>query len=166
MKEIKLTRGLVALVDDEDFDSLSQYKWYANKGKKTGYYARRIDTSKCKRTLVSMHRLVMNVQTSDYVVDHKNHNTLDNQKSNLRICTSSQNMCNRTSAKGSSSKYLGVSKTTTVRGDKTYYYWKAEIRTKRKYLYLGLFKNETDAAKAYNDAAKKHYGEYANLNNI
>ena len=90
MKKIKLTQGKFALVDDEDFERVSQYKWTAEKcSKSENYYAR-------NRTInAKMHRLIMGVCKSKLVVDHVNHRTLDNRKENLRVCTQKQNLRNR-----------------------------------------------------------------------
>lgn len=164
MKELITTNGFIVKLDDEDYERFKGVTWYASKGVAGGYYARRIDTPTGQRILRLLHRCVMNVTSKDLVVDHINHDTLDNRKENLRVCTQAENRLNRRSAKGSSSKYLGVSKATMKRGQKVYTYWKAEIRTPSKYMYLGIFKNEVDAAMKYNEAAKLHYGDYANLN--
>ena len=90
MKKIKLTQGKFALVDDEDFERVSQYKWTAEKcSKSENYYAR-------NRTInAKMHRLIMGVCKSKLVVDHVNHRTLDNRKENLRVCTQKENLRNR-----------------------------------------------------------------------
>ena len=99
-------------------------------------------------------------------VDHINHNGLDNQKKNLRICSHAENLRNRLPKKISTSKYLGVQFKTFKRKYKNSIYvskhWQAQINGK----YLGLFKDEKTAAQAYNIAAQKLYGEFANLNVI
>lgn len=169
MKEIILTRGKVAIVDDGDYEMLMQWKWLVQNGtgnSKDHWYARRVDTSGGGRKLISMHRLIMGITDKSLVVDHINHNTLDNRKENLRVCTPEQNRKNRRSSTGSTSKYLGVSKQISKRGDKVYTWWKAEIRPTGGYMYLGIFKNEEDAARKYNEAALELYGEFANLNII
>lgn len=166
MKEIKLSqrskksknRGLVALVDDADFDYLNQWNWSGEKHRNT-FYAHRVDTTGEKRIKIKMHRLVVNITDPKVLVDHKDCNGLNNCKSNLRVCTSSQNAMNRASQKNTSSQYKGVylNKDTNK--------WAAEIRGQnhnRKY--LGLFVSENDAAIAYNEAAKIMHGEFAKLN--
>lgn len=158
MKQISLTQGKFAQVDDEDYDYLNQWKWCANKKPNENYYAvRRASILQGETKEIRMHRIIM--KTPDGMeCDHINHNGIDNQKSNLRNCTHGQNMKNRTSAKNASSKYLGV-----------YWYkvnkkWRATISINGKVTHLGTFKTEIEAAKAYNIMAEKHYGEFANLN--
>ena len=109
-----------------------------------------------KRSCVSMHRFIMNCPKYMFV-DHKNHNTLDNRKENLRIVTIQQNNMNKSSHKNSSSKYVGVSKCKNGK-------WQAKIRVNNKLLYLGVFNKEDDAAKTRDIATKKYFGNYGNLN--
>ncbi|MFI5404913.1 MAG: endonuclease [Nitrososphaerales archaeon] len=143
------------MVDDEDYDYLMQWKWYVYKNKiKTHWYAERTDPNK---THIKMHRLIMNTPDG-MVVDHINQDGLDNQKMNLRNCFQRENVKNKKSAYNSTSKYLGVIK--YVNG------WRSNIRINNKQNHLGCFNNELDAARAYNEAAIKHHGEFANLNVI
>ena len=155
MKEIQLTQGKVALVDDEDFHYLNQWNWAASKGKNYVWYAAR----KEGRQRINMHRQITNFPKNQ-IIDHRDRNGLNNQKSNLRICTIQQNNCNRRSAKNSTSKYLGVC-TLTHRGT---FYYQAGItyNKKKKLLYRG--KSELKAAWLYDEAAIKLHGEFANLN--
>lgn len=174
MKEIKLTRGFIAIVDDDDFDSLNQWKWCitTDKEEKFTYAVRRCPVSNMQ---IRMHRQIMHAKTGE-IVDHRNHDTLDNRKSNLRICTVRQNGMNRVSRKGTTSVYLGVHKHISksrvyvksegVYRDYLYEKWGARITVNGKYLTLGVFKNEVDAALAYNRAAIKYHGEFANTNTI
>ena len=158
MKEIQLTQEKVALVDDDDFEWLNQWKWYAGKTRNT-YYAIRnspIDENG-KQIKIYMHREIMNTP-KEVLTDHKDRDGLNNQKHNIRLCTYSQNGANR--------KSYGVSKYLGVCWDKQSNKWIVRIETDNKSTYLGCFKIEKDAAMAYNEAAKKQHGEFANLNII
>jgi len=152
--EIPLTKGQIALIDDEDYDLISQYKWHVIE--KHGYYANTKVKISGKQKNLSMHRLIMNAQPGQYV-DHINHNTLDNRKSNLRICTAQQNQMNKKKKPGLS-MYKGVA------WDKICEKWSARIKFNGKNLYLGRFDEEIEAAKAYNEAASKYFGEFAHFN--
>lgn len=158
MREIELTQNKVALVDDEDFARINQYKWYVVC---TCNYWRAVRTIKKlngKQIMQFMHRFIMNFPKG-LLIDHKNHNTLDNRKSNLRICTCAENNMNKLPFKRkTTSKYKGVY---WDRGRKK---WRAHIRPNNKHLNLGRFINEISAAFAYDKAAKKYYGEFAYLN--
>lgn len=152
VKEIQLTQGKVALVDDADFEWLSQWNWCAlrQRGNNRWYAVRG------RNPLIYMHRLILN-PPEGYESDHIDGGGLNNRRSNLRICTCSQNHMNRHRAWGSSI-YKGV-----------YYYkrymkWGARIQINRKQLHLGYFNSEIEAAKAYNKAAIKYYGEFARIN--
>jgi len=162
-REIPLTQGKVALVDAEDFDFLNQWKWCVAKVGKCGHlYAVRCSPKSengKKKTTVRMHRVIMNA-APDILVDHKKHTTLDNRKQNLRTCTRKQNNSNSSSRKGSTSKYLGVS------FDKNRKKWTVRVKIDGRVKSLGRFDEEREAAVVYNEAAKKHYGEFANLNII
>jgi hypothetical protein len=156
MKEIKLTQGKVAIVDDDDFDYLSQFKWCANKHGKT-FYAERADYSHGKPKILYMHRVI--IQTpSNMQVDHIDFNGLNNMKVNLRNCTHSQNIMNQRPNLNNSSKYKGV----WWNKEKNKYH--SQIRANQKRISIGYFTNEEDAAKAYDKIAKIYHGEFANLN--
>lgn len=162
MKKIALTQGNFALVDDEDFERLNKFKWHYNKEKRanTGYARRHKSIKKDgkrKQIIVSMHTFIMNTPEG-FEVDHKDSNGLNNQKSNLRVCKSAQNKKNYPPLKGSSSKYKGV------RWHKASNRFVAEIFENGKQKHLGTFKNEIDAAKAYDEKAKEVHGEFAFLN--
>lgn len=166
MKLIPLTQGKYAQVDDEDFEYLNQWKWFYNRtGKTDNGYAER---SSRKSASIRMHRLVMKLDDKNLFIDHINHNGLDNQKHNLRIVTSAQNQFNKNPNKDAASKYKGVYKEIRQNRNsiKIYEYWRAKIEFNYKVYHIGYFKNETDAAKAYNDKAIELFGEYACLNKI
>lgn len=162
MKTIQLTQGKVALVDDEDYELLCKFKWYAVYDG-NNWYAQRLDYSKetKKRNCIPIHRFVMKAEKGQ-IIDHKNGNGLDCQKHNLRISTRSQNGANRKSAKNSTSKYLGVSLKIDKRSN--YSRWRAGITHNKKNIHIGLFNNEENAATAYNIFAEKYHGDFAKFN--
>lgn len=155
MKEIKLTKGKVTVVDDYDFEWLNQWKWYARENGNTFYAQRRKGNGTEK-----MHRLILGLVTKDQIADHKDGNGLNNQRTNLRAVTLSQNASNRRSKLNGTSKYLGVN------WHKKEKRWNASIRKNGKLVCLGGFSKEEDAALAYNTGALKLHGEFANLNKV
>ena len=154
MKEIKLTQGKTAIVDDEDFKELSKFKWYCNHG----YAVRCIALETGRQKTAWMHTAIMGEQKG-LEIDHINGNPLDNRKENLRHVTHAQNQCNSI-ARGGSSKYKGVC-WKKERGK-----WFVQIQKNGKRCHLGYYKTEQDAAIAYNEAALIHFGAYARLNVI
>lgn len=155
MKLIPLTQRLFAQVDDWNYEWLNQWKWYAQKDKKTFYAARGIWDNGHIKT-IRMHREILNTP-DNVLVDHKDHNGLNNQEFNIRNVTHSQNQMNKIGR--GTSRYLGV----TYQHGK---YIKAKIRVDGKLIHLGTFLNDELAALAYNEAAIKYHGEFANLNII
>lgn len=153
MKKILLSQGRKALIDDDDFDFLSQWKWLflTGRDKKTGYAARHKDDSRTGWLL--MHRVITKAPKGKFV-DHINQDKLDNRKSNLRICTNAQNMMNRGLQSNSSSGFRGVS------WNKQHNGWKAYIKRKERQIYIGLYRTKEEAAKAYNQKAKEMFGEF------
>lgn len=157
MKTIPLTKGMVALVDDEDFSLVSKYRWYATISENGRYYAKRRTNAKHQ---VYLHREIMKASLG-VEIDHIDGNGLNNQKSNLRYCIRRQNAMNTTKRKPSAtSRHKGVC------WDKRCKKWTSKINPNGRTINLGLFENEIDAAIAYNKAAMKHFGEYARLNNV
>ena len=158
MKIIPLSQGLVALVSDEDYEYLSQWKWYAAKCS-GGYYARRMDHKTGK--LIYMHRVITSAPP-DLVPDHINYNTLDNRRENLRLLTSTENLKNRSPQKRHD---LGKRFVAGYRGIRHFEgrYWRAQIHINGKSVHLGTFPTAEAAARAF-DAAVKKYGKDAPLN--
>lgn len=160
MREIALTQGQVALVDDEDYDWLAQWKWLAEWKPKTQtyYVARRMPMiDAVPGQLVYMHNVIMD-PPSGLEVDHVNHVGWDNQRVNLRHATHSQNNANRRSNVRGSSRYKGVH---WHRGNER---WCANIKVNGHQSQLGSFADEEEAARAYDAAAIEHFGEFAYIN--
>lgn len=147
-----LKNGIVALVDDEDFERVNQYKW-------TAYYANneyRVMRKTKEGKTQYLHRFIMNAKENENI-DHINHNPLDNKKANLRICTHAQNMRNQKKRRGSSN-FKGV------HWNKNAKKWMAQITCNYKKHYLGYFEKEENAAKVYDRVAKELFGEFALTN--
>lgn len=160
MKLINLTKGKCTVVDDEDFLSLSKYKWSTCEKRKGYFYAVRSTTvSNGKQLMVYMHRQLMNFPVI-LQVDHINHNPLDNRKSNLRLVTHKQNNYNSSKSKANSSGYKGVW------FDKDLNKYRAGLSHNNKTLHIGVFSSKKQAALAYNQKALELRGEYASLNHI
>lgn len=150
------------MFDSEDWSILNKYKWNVNSQRYVWSHRR-------NKPPLLMHRLLLGIDGNDQLLgDHVNHQPNDNRKSNLRVATPGDNARNRTPS--GRTKYLGVSyQTCRYKSIKTgkifiYQYLKAKIRVNNKLIHLGTFIYEEDAALAYNDAAKKYFGEFANLN--
>ena len=149
MREIPLTRGLSAIVDDEDYDEMSRFPWHAVKtpGGSTFYAARRC---------VRMHNQIMNVSSTGIEVDHENGNGLDNRRSNLRLATRTEQLWNTRRRSDNTSGYKGVSSFRER--------WRAEITVNGRRVHLGLFDDPADAGHAYDAAALEYFGEFACTN--
>lgn len=161
MKKIPLSKGLFALVDDEDFEELNKHKWHAIKSR-NNYYAGRQEYEKSKhKRRVYMHNVVLKVMNKENIVDHKDLNSLNNQKYNLRECSIAQNNKNKGVYRNKKSKYIGVY--FGYKGKKGQVFI-AQISNDKKIIYLGSFYNEIDAAKAYDEACLKYHGEYGKTN--
>jgi hypothetical protein len=141
MREIILTQGKVALVDDEDFEELNKFKWYASVKKKTSY-AQRAKAGQNQKKLF-LHRVLIDAPQG-FEVDHIDGDGLNNQKSNLRIVTRRENAQNRHINK--SSRFFGVT------WDKEHTRWRAAIKIKNVTKYLGLFTTEEEAHQKYLEA--------------
>ena len=158
MKHILLTRGKEALVDDEDYEYLMQWKWSCGK---RGYAVRK-QTLHGRMEWPLMHREVaqrMGLSTESEI-DHRNRNRLDNRRCNLRVANATQQRANTNRRRDNQSGYRGV-----------YWHraagkWAAQIAAGRHTTYLGVFRDKVAAARAYNKAALEHFGEFAVLNPI
>jgi hypothetical protein len=150
------------LVDDDDFDLINKYHWSLAKGKTT-LYAHAYEWRNGRNHTIRMHKLVMGVASStsgkrSLPIDHRDHNGLNNQKSNLRIASPAENARHARISKRNSSGYKGVC---FHKGQQKF---NARIRVDRKLIQIGSFDRAVDAASAYNDAALQYFGEFAVLN--
>jgi len=161
MKLIPLTKGQVAIVDDEDYKRLSRFKWCAHLNRLTNTYigqrySHSINKAKYQDRPIN---ITMQEEVIGKVfgqqIDHINGNTLDNRRENLRHCTHQQNCCNRRK-RPSQSKYKGVWRNGTN--------WAARICLNGIRKYLGTYKYEEEAARVYDQAAKQYHGAFARLN--
>jgi hypothetical protein len=152
-RKIPLTQGQYAIVDPEDYEELAKYKWFAKRCDGRFYAARW-----GKNKNVKMHQVIMGTEEGK-VIDHVNHNGLDNRKANVRFATAQQNGWNQRKQRGNcSSKYKGV------HWEKKRKEWRARITFKGRIVHLGRFDTEEEAAMAYDGKAKELFGEFASLN--
>lgn len=161
MKEIPLTQGYVAVIDDEDFERLSGYIWRATvRHRKYGnacvYAQRHVRRGDGVWTVQYMHSLISEAPAG-MVTDHVDGDGLNNRRANLRVCTRSENQHN-SRPRGGTSRYKGVCWDSHAKK------WKAYIAVCGKLHNIGLFARETDAAQAYDAAAMKLHGEFARIN--
>lgn len=161
MKRIELTQGQVALVDDRDYEWLSQWRWYFDPHHSgiDGYAVR-----KCHGRKIRMHLEIAKRMRCEGRVDHRNRNKLDNRRHNLRLASASQDGANRVRRQKKTSRFRGVS------WYKQTGRWHAQITVKQKVQHLGYFegtpKGEEEAALAYNKAATREFSEFAQLNEV
>jgi hypothetical protein len=156
-KELPLSRGLVAIVDDEDFEWVSEHKWYAQKG--LWPYVRRniwVD-GRCKTIL--LHRVILElmIEARHIYADHRNGDVLDNRRSNLRVCDNELNQANRRAKRDSGHGYKGIALQPSGR-------WSAKINVHGQRKHLGTFGCAEEAARAYDRAALESWGDFARLN--
>lgn len=156
--EVPLTQGQEAIIDAEDWELVKGHNWQAQYNKKTrSYYAGAyIAVDNGKQQTIRMHRLILNAPKG-MMVDHWNHNTLDNRKCNLRLCNNSQNQHNSRMRVDNSTSFKGVKR----HGNR----WRADISYNKKRFLLGVFDSPEEAYAAYCKAAIKLHGEFANLEN-
>lgn len=156
-KLIRLHNNMFAIVDDCDFEKVNNKSWHAYKHRNT-YYARTDVFDGSKYAGVQMHRFILELSDPEIQVDHKNGNGLNCSRSNMRTCTNLQNSWNKAPFKNRASIYKGVC------WHKHTKKFVSRIRVYGKLVQLGYFTDEIEAAKAYDVAAKKHFGEFARIN--
>lgn len=157
MKEIALTQGQVALVDDVDYEWLCEWKWCAQKAS-TGFYAVSSTKGGAKaRRRIQMHRMILDAPTH-LDVDHIDHNGLNNTRANLRLATRQQNMFNKPTSQSNTSGYKGV------HWHKRRGLWCATIWRDSRQILLGFFDVPEEAALAYDYAARELFEEFACVN--
>lgn len=156
MKQLKLTTGQITYVDDDVYEEVSKFNWRLDP---TNKHVVRTIGPKNKRRSLRLHRFVIKAQTGQ-LVDHIDGNTLNNTRDNLRFADKSTNGMNRDKQINNTSGYKGVT------FHKQMNKWHAQLCCKGKQYSLGLFELAIDAAKAYNEAALLHFGEFARLNKI
>lgn len=153
MREIPLTRGYVALVDDEDYEALRTLKWRVQPSGNTHYAIANVHNAG-RRTTVRMHRMLL----SGGMVDHVNRNGLDNRRENLRVCTPQQNQGNSCKQSDNTSGFKGVC------WDKNKSKWRAQIYLAGKKMHVGYYETTQEAAAAYDAKARELFGDFAFLN--
>ena len=157
---LHLTRGYVAIVDDEDHEALSRWSWTyvpSSSAIGSGYAARWVRTPDGSKRALYLHRHLLNA-SPDQVVDHINGNGLDNRRANLRLATQAQNRANERNVRGGTSPYRGV------RWDVSRQRWHASIKSCGRTCWLGTFLDPVAAALAYDQAARARFGEFARPN--
>jgi len=161
MKKVLLNTGNFVFVDDCDFDEVSKFKWSEDRRSEYLVYAKRFEEKMAKgvrtRKSIYLHRQLMGVTARLVIVDHRNGNTLDCQRSNLRVCSKSENCMNQRVRSNNTSGFKGVNKSAAGR-------WVSKIMLNYRSITVGTFDTPEEAARAYDEAAKIHHKAFANLN--
>lgn len=148
MKQIELSQNKYAIIDDEDFDEISKYKWHFSHGR---YAFTNLHIDGIGKRPVSMHRMLMGYPKHPYEIDHINRDGLDNRRCNLRIVTAKENQKNRKLPKNNSSGVQGVNFLKRLNK------WVAYVYVSNKRIHLGVFEQKDDAISA-RKLAEKEYG--------
>ncbi|MGA2678109.1 MAG: AP2/ERF family transcription factor [Sedimentisphaerales bacterium] len=158
---IPLTRYKFAIVDADDYERLKDYHWSVRYSCRTWYAVRCARVSdRTKKRLVWMHNAIMG-NPKGKLIDHFNHNGLDNRRANLRAATRGQNTVNCRKRKGCSSRFKGVC---FHKNSRRYKPWDSYINVNGRRISLGCFATEVEAARAYDAVARKYHGEFARVN--
>lgn len=152
-KNISLTQGKVAIVDDADYEELVKHNWYFD-GRYAVRWAKR---HFYRREKIMLHRAILN-PNDDVDIDHINGDTLDNRRENLRICSHAENMHNMKKHADNTSGYKGVT------WDKRTRKWQAQIQVSGRKVFIGRFSDKVEAAVAYDEKAREIFGIYAKVN--
>lgn len=157
MKKVPLTQGKYALVDDSDFEALTRHDWHVSKQSKGRFYAlRSVANGKGKQKAIRMHREIMQTP-EDMETDHVDGNGLNNQRSNLRVCTKAENNRNVSKRRDNTSGFKGVS------FEKSSKRWAANIMSNGKQIKIGRFPTKESAYAAYCEACVKYHGAFSRL---
>ena len=157
MKKIPLSQGKFALIDNEDYERVSKYKWCINSN---GYAVTNYRDSNGEKKAMKMHRFILNLSKGDSFVDHIDTIRINNQKHNLRLASSGQNQHNQKAYKNNKTGFKGVNL------HKASGLYRATIKYNCAIINLGYFKCKKEAATAYNKAALHYHGEFARLNDV
>lgn len=149
------------LLDDDDYNLLSKYNWhFTTSNGKIFYAVRNIQLGPKKRTVIKMHRAILQLTERATVVDHIDGDGLNNQRSNLRVCTQGENVKNMRAKSSNKTGFKGVKYLKRIRK------YMARITVNYEHIYLGVYHDPITAAQKYNEAATKYFGEFARLNKI
>ncbi len=158
---IPLAHGKVAIIDEIDADLVLDRLWHLKVDGVRFYAKANITVAGHKRTFISMHRFVLGLTNPVLFVDHINGDGLDNRRSNLRVCTKAENNQNQRKSMRNEAGFKGVFKEVSSSGR---IFWRAAIGINYSRISLGQFDQPEDAARAYDDGARRYFGEFSRLN--